>query len=89
MAGNITQRAAGSLTEKIKLGKLDNGFTAREIRQKNWSMLTDMDVIKGALGELVEANWLRREDISPQTGGKTKTIYWINTKIKNSLASKS
>ncbi len=89
MAGNITQRAAGSLTEKIKLGKLDDGFTARKIRQKNWSMLTDMDVIKGALGELVEANWLRREDISPQTGGKTKTIYWINTKIKNSLASKS
>ena len=89
MAGNITQRAAGSLTEKIKLGKLDDGFTARKIRQKNWSMLTDMDVIKGALGELIEANWLRREDLSPQTGGKTKTIYWINPKIKNSLASKS
>jgi len=85
MAGDITQRAAGSLTEKIKLGKLDNGFTAREIRQKNWSMHTDMDVIKGALGELVEASWLRREDISPQSGGKTKTIYWINSKIKNSL----
>ena len=89
MAGDITQRAAGSLTEKIKLGKLDDGFTARKIRQKNWSMLTDMDVIKGALGELIEANWLRREDLSPQTGGKTKTIYWINPKIKNSLASKS
>ena len=52
-------------------------------------MLTDMEVIKGALGELVEANWLRREDLSPQTGGKTKTIYCINPEIKNSLASKS
>jgi len=84
MAGDITLRAAGNLTEKIKQGKLDDGFTARHIRQKNWSMLTDMDVIKGALLELVEASWLRREDLSPLNGGKTKTIYWINKKINNS-----
>ena len=89
MAGDITLRAAGNLTDKIKKGKLDDGFTARNVRQKNWSMLTEMDVIKGALSELVEANWLRKEDISPSTGGKTKTIYWINKKINNSTLPES
>ena len=86
MAGNITQRAAGNLAEKIKQGKLNNGFTARIIRQKNWSLLTDMEVIRGALSELVEAHWL--DEIKKSTdkiGGRPSVIYFINDKVKNLL----
>ena len=83
MAGNITQRAAGSLTEKIKLGKLDDGFTARDVHRKGWSLLTEKEVVNSALNELVEANWLKSKNQTPSHGGKTKEIFYINPMVKN------
>ena len=40
LAGNIAQRAAGNLSRKIKQGALNDGFTARDVYRKCWSLLT-------------------------------------------------
>ena len=84
MAEDITRRAAGVLAEKIRAGRLKDGFTARIVRQKNWSLLTEMEVVKDALAELVEAGWLRPVEHRPPKGqgGKTKVEYLINPKVK-------
>ena len=83
MAGNIAQRAAGNLSKKIKLGTLNDGFTARDVHRKGWSLLTEIDVVNAALIELVEANWLKSKNQTPSHGGKTKDVFYINPMVKN------
>ena len=83
MAGNITQRAAGNLSKKIKLGTLNDGFTARDVHRKGWSLLTEIDVVNAALIELVEENWLKSKKQTPPNGGKTKDVFYINPMVKN------
>ena len=83
LAGNIVQRAAGNLSKKIKQGALNDGFTARDVYRKCWSLLTERDVVNGALIELVEANWLQNKKITAIHGGKTKDVFYINPMVKN------
>ena len=83
LAGNIAQRAAGNLSKKIKLGIFDDGFTARDVHRKGWSLLTEIDVVNGALIELVEAGWLREIHCKPEkSGGRPSVEYQINPKVK-------
>ena len=82
MAEDITARAAGSLAKKILAGKLENNFTAREVQRKSWELLTEKEVVNGAIQDLVEANWLREIKLPKTTkGGPTKVEYEINPKI--------
>ena len=83
LAGNIAQRAAGNLSKKIKLGTLNDGFTARDVQRKGWSLLTEKEVVNSALNELVEANWLKSKNQTPSLGGKTKEIFYINPMVNN------
>ena len=83
LAGNIAQRAAGNLSKKIKLGTLNDGFTARDVQRKGWSLLTEKEVVNSALNELVEANWLKSKNQTPSHGGKTKEIFYINPMVNN------
>ena len=83
LAGNIAQRAAGNLSKKIKQGALNDGFTARDVHRKGWSLLTEKEVVNSALNELVEANWLKSKNQTPSHGGKTKEIFFINPMVKN------
>ena len=83
MAEDITARAAGSLSKKIKNGKLEDNFTAREVHRKGWELLTEIEIVNGALTDLVEANWLREIPILPtEKGGRKTMIYQINPEIK-------
>ena len=87
MAEDMTARAAGILADRIQAGKLENNFTAREVQRKGWELLTEIDVIKGALQDLVEANWLREIKLPKTTkGGPTKVEYEINPKITSDEA---
>ena len=82
MAEDITARAAGILADRIQAGKLGNNFTAREVQRKGWELLTEKEVVKGALQDLVEANWLREKILSATSkGGPIKVEYEINPKI--------
>ena len=83
LAGNIARGAAGNLSKKIKLGTLNDGFTARDVQRKGWSLLTEKEVVNSALNELVEANWLKSKNQTPSHGGKTKEIFYINPMVKN------
>ena len=84
MAEDITARAAGNLAKKIKDGKLEDIFTAREVHRKGWELLTEIETVNAALLDLVEANWLREIPILPTEKGGRKTMnYHINPKIKN------
>ena len=82
MAEDITERAAGILANRIQAGKLENNFSAREVQRKGWELLTEKEVVKGALQDLVEANWLREIILSSTSkGGPIKVEYEINPKI--------
>ena len=82
MAEDITARAAGILADRIQAGKLENNFTAREVQRKGWELLSEKEVVKGALQDLVEANWLREIILSSTSkGGPIKVEYEINPKI--------
>jgi len=82
MAEDITARAAGILADRIQAGKLENNFTAREVQRKGWELLSEKEVVKGALQDLVEANWLREIILSATSkGGPIKVEYEINPKI--------
>ena len=85
MAEDITARAAGGLSKKIKSGKLEDNFTAREVHRKGWELLTEIETVNAALTDLVEANWLRKITILPTDKGGRKTMkYQINPEIKKS-----
>ena len=87
MAEDITARAAGILANRIRAGKLDNNFTAREVQRKSWELLTEKEVVNGAIQDLVEANWLREIKLPKTTkGGPTKVEYEINPKITSDEA---
>jgi hypothetical protein len=82
MAEDITARAAGILADRIQAGKLENNFTAREVQRKGWELLTEKEVVNGAIQDLVEANWLREIKLPKITkGGPIKVEYEINPKI--------
>ena len=84
MAEDITARAAGSLSKKIKNGNLKDNFTAREVHRKGWELLTEIETVNAALTDLVEANWLREIPILPTVkGGRKSMNYQINPEIKN------
>jgi putative DNA primase/helicase len=83
MAGDINQRAAGNLSMRITQRKINDGFTARDVYRKGWSLLTEKDVVKAALCELEESNWLKRKKLPPQKGGKIKVVYDINPEVYN------
>jgi hypothetical protein len=84
MAEDITARAAGIIANRIKAGKLENNFTAREVQRKGWELLAEKVVVKAALQDLVEANWLREKISSATSKGGPKIVeYEINPKILN------
>lgn len=47
---------------KIKTGKLENGFTAREMKRKHWSGLQSGEMIQDVLTLLVDYGYLKTID---------------------------
>ena len=59
-----------------------DGFTPREIAQKNWTGLNDVEAVRKALGLLVDYDYLRVERLAPTSvGGRTSERYFINPNI--------
>jgi len=72
---------AKALLDKIKNGKVMNGFTPRVISQNHWSGLDSVDLVKKACGLLVECGHLRMQEL--KTGGRPSEIYLINPVYTN------
>lgn len=80
LLGDATQKAAIELAKKIKAGKLQDGFTVRDVYRHGWYLLNTKEAAQAACDELVEAGWLKEVQV-PIEGRQPKTAYWINPKI--------
>ncbi len=76
-------RAAQELANKIQQHKLQNQFTARDIRRKQWKSLKHKEQIQSALEWLVDEGWLRekRSGGSGPGTGRATIRYSINPRI--------
>ena len=75
-------RAAQALADKVRRGKLADGFTARDVRRNQWRNLTNDEAVQAALDWLEDEGWLRAEvagGVGPGTGRRTWR-YFINPK---------
>jgi hypothetical protein len=71
--------AAAAILRRIRKSDLTDGFSARDIRQRDWSNLTDKNQIQAGLALLVDCDWIAAEHVD--TGGRPKTVYRINPRI--------
>ncbi|WP_063776780.1 YfjI family protein [Microvirga massiliensis] len=67
---------AKAILDRIRKGDLTDGFTARDIYQRDWSNLSDHKQVQAGLNLLVDLDWLSDEEL--KTGGRPKVIYHIN-----------
>lgn len=70
------------LAKKLESGIVPDGFTARDIKQRNWTGLTGNDELQEALELLEELRWIRSETVKPTgKGGRPSVRYWINPTV--------
>ncbi len=77
-------RAAQALADKVRKGKLVDGFTARDVRRNQWRSLKSDEAVQAALDWLEDEDWLRGGS-SGGTGpgsGRRTVRYSINPAIK-------
>ena len=76
-------KAAENLLTKITNGKVQEGFSVRDIYRNQWHLLSDKETVRKACDELVDAGCIREEEIKGSIGtGRGKTIYLINPKLE-------
>jgi putative DNA primase/helicase len=73
---------AKAILKKIKTKALVDGFTPREVAQKNWTGLNDVEAVRKVLALLVDYDYLRVERLAPTSvGGRISERYFINPNI--------
>lgn len=73
--------AARALADKLASGKLESGFTARQLIRHGWQHLSDGEDVVIALEWLTDAGWIRPvQQKSTEKGGRSTVIYQINPK---------
>ncbi|MGH9960749.1 MAG: DUF3987 domain-containing protein, partial [Pyrinomonadaceae bacterium] len=81
-------RSAQALADKVRQGKLEDKFTAREVRRNRWRSLSSDDAVHAALDWLKDGGWLREESVQAgERGGRPTTQYRINPKFLKSPTS--
>jgi len=82
-ATNRSRQSAIALVNKIKAGRLRDGFTRSDVLTSEWAGLRTADEINAALTVLVDFNWI----VAIQdrgTGGRPAEHFYLNPKIKQS-----
>ncbi len=82
-------RAAQALAEKVKGGKLQNGFTARDIRRNRWRYLTTDEAVQAAADWLTDENWMRPEQVGGAGAGRPTVRYFVNPAIRQPSGSEA
>jgi hypothetical protein len=70
---------AEAIIAKIKSGALKSEFGSKDVWRPGWSKLSDKDLVKDALGMLVEYDHLAQRKV--ETAGRPQTLYVVNPKI--------
>jgi hypothetical protein len=71
--------AARAILTKLRAGGLQDGFTAREVHQHDWSGLTDRDQVQAGLNLLVELHYLAASSaVTLGRAGRPTTTYTAN-----------
>jgi Protein of unknown function (DUF3987) len=76
--------SAEAILAHIRQGDLKDGFTARDVHQRDWSRLTDRDHVQRGLDLLVEFDHLAADTPGgkPGYGGRPKVTYRINPALR-------
>lgn len=84
-ATNETERAAAqAILTKMRAGDLQDGFTAREVHQRDWSDLTDREQVQAGLDLLVELHYLAASSTATsERGGRPTITYMVNPRWLN------
>ena len=61
--------------------KLPDGFTHRDVHRKGWAGLSDSELVKSAIDELIASGYLRESRTT--TGGRPSLLYFWNPAIGN------
>ena len=67
---------AKALIKRIRSGDVIDGFTARDVYIKGWSMLSKPEEVSKGLYVLIDYGWIRGNEV--KTDGKSKMAYSIN-----------
>lgn len=83
MVDGLPMKAAQALLAKIKAGELGERFTLRDIYRRQWSMLTEREIVQAACDTLIAYHWLREESVTMPVNLRTRTEYVITPKLKH------
>ena len=75
-------RAAKTLTIKLQEGALQDGFTLRDVRRRQWRYLTDDKIVRAAVEWLEDDDWIKGLPQRLKAGGRPTIRYLINPKIR-------
>ena len=73
--------AAHLIWGRVIKGQLPNPFTARDVRTKGWSGLTNQSRIEAGLSALADASYIMAEKL--ETGGRPSLVYHVNPLAQN------
>ena len=79
MHGGI--HSAHRLVKKIEAGKITHGMKVRDVYHKQWAEL-DRSATAEALGVLEDYNWLRVEEVQPDSGGRPSRIVQLHPDLR-------
>ena len=82
MALDPVRPAVDALAAKIRSGKLEDGFSERDVYKACWMQLNDRDVVNAACCELELDGWIRRIPPQPGPGRPQSPAYLINPALK-------
>ena len=80
-ASNRTMQSAVALANKIKAGRLTDGFTRSDVLIKDWAGLRTAEEVTTAITVLRDGNWLSVIE-DKGTGGRPAERHYINQKVK-------
>jgi putative DNA primase/helicase len=80
-ATNRAMQSAVTLANKIKAGRVADGFTRSDVLVKEWAGLRTAEEVNTALTVLRDMNWLTSTE-DRRTGGRPAEHYYISPRVK-------
>ncbi len=71
------------LLGKIKKGNLEQGFTAYDVKRKQWSGIKTPDTVKDVLELLVDYGYLR--ELQTEGEGRRTTKYFFHPSLESEI----